>query len=77
MAGPDIPRVESAHMMIALHTTIHDSSVTLLSNSLSGNFMIYPIWISPHGLIDLTKLNGGTCIVLDGVFELLVKVSIV
>lgn len=64
-------------MVITLHATIHDGSITLLPNAFLGNLMVKPIWETPHGGIDFAKLHWGAGIVGDGVLELIVKVTVV
>ena len=64
-------------MMITFHTTIHNSGISLFPDSLLGDFMVYPVRVPPHAIIDLSKLNGSASIILNGVFELLVKISVI
>lgn len=64
-------------MVIALHSSIHDRGVTLLSDAFLGNLMIHPIRVTPHGIINLAKFHGRTGIVLDGRLERFVEIAVV
>lgn len=77
MLGIDLPRVESAHGVVALQSTIHDSSVALLRDALLGDLGINPFREAPHLGANLAKLNGSRGVILDGVLECLVEVAIV
>ena len=70
-------RVESAHGVVRFHSTIHDSCITLLRNTLLGDLWIYPVWETPHAGINLSKLNRGASIVGDCLLEVFVKVAVV
>ena len=63
--------------MIALHTTVHNGSIPLLPNSFSCRIDIDPIWIPPHSRIYLSKLDGSTCVIQDGLLKSRVEVSVV
>lgn len=63
--------------MVTLKTTVHDSGVSLLSNTLLCNLGINPVGVSPHLGANLSKLDGSGGVVADGVLEGLVEVSIV
>lgn len=71
------PRVESAHMVITLHSSIHDRSITLFSDTLFGNFMVHPVRVTPHGAIDLAKFHRGAGVVFDGFLEHIIKVAVI
>lgn len=71
------PRVESAHVVVAFHTTVHDSSVTLLADTLLGDLRVDPIGETPHAVIDFTKLDGCTGVVLHSCLEVFVEVAVV
>lgn len=73
----NLPGIESAHMMVTLHASVHDGGVTLFPNALFGDFMINPVGVTPHGLIDLAKLNGGAGVVLDRRLEGVIEITIV
>jgi hypothetical protein len=73
----DIPRVESAHVVITLHTTVHDSSITLFSDALLGHIVINPVGEAPHTGIDLAKLDVGADVLADFIFEGRVEVAVV
>jgi hypothetical protein len=77
VVGVHIPRVESAHMMIALHATVHDGLVTLLCNAFLRDCGVGPLWEAPVLCRYLTPLNGCTCVVQDSLFERLVEDSVV
>ena len=73
----DLPQVESAHVMIALQTTVHDGSISLLSYAFSCHVFVDPVRVSPHAGVDLAKLDRCTRDVCDGLFEGGVEVSVV
>jgi hypothetical protein len=73
----DIPRVESAHVVITLHTTVHNSSITLFSDALLGHIVINPVGEAPHTGIDLSKLDVGADVLADFIFEGRVEVAVV
>lgn len=75
--GPDSPRIESAHVVVTLHASVHDSSITLFSDAFLGHLFVGPLGITPHGVIDLSKFNGSTGVVLDGKLEGVVEVPVV
>lgn len=76
-AGTVLPRIESAHGVVALESTVHDSSVALLRDALLGDFGIDPLREAPHLGANLAELYGSRGVVLDGVLECLVEVAIV
>lgn len=63
--------------MVTLHTTVHDSCISLLCNALLGNLWVDPVWETPHAWVNLTKLHGATGVIRDGVLEGRVEVAIV
>jgi hypothetical protein len=63
--------------VITLHTTVHDSSVTLFPDTFLGDLVVNPVGETPHGVINLAKFHGSASVVLDGGPELLVEVAIV
>lgn len=71
------PGVESAHVVVTFHSSIHDRSITLFSDTLFGNFMVHPVRVTPHAIIDLAKFHGGAGVVLDGFLEHIIKVAVV
>lgn len=71
------PGIESTHVMVALHSSIHDGSISLLSDALPGNLVVNPLGVTPHGIVDLAELHGGACVVLDGLLEFVVEVTVV
>lgn len=73
----NIPRVKSAHGVIRLHATVHNSSITLLGNALLRDSWIYPVWETPHAGIDLSELNGSAGVIHDGLLEVVVEVAVV
>lgn len=64
-------------MMVALHSTIHDGSVSLLPDTFLGHLVVDPVRETPHAAFDLAELHGGAGVVLDGGHEVLVEVAIV
>lgn len=63
--------------MVTLHSTVHDSSISLLGDTLLCNLGVDPIWESPHLGVDGSKFHGATCIVLDRLLECRVELRIV
>jgi hypothetical protein len=72
-----IPRVETAHVMVAFHATIHDCRVSLFPNAFSGNILVHPVRVSPHGRVNLAKLYRRARIIGNGLLEGAVEVTIV
>ena len=64
-------------MVIAFHATVHDCLVTLLSYTFTCNVVIYPVWESPHGGVNLSELDWGARVIGNGLLELLSKVTII
>jgi len=64
-------------MVVALHATIHDSSVSLLSDPLSCCVDVDPIRISPHIWIYLPKLYWGARVIQYRLFKGYVEVAII
>jgi hypothetical protein len=77
LVGAHVPRVESAHMMIALHATVHDGLVTLLCDAFLRDCGVGPLREAPVLCRYLTPLNGCACVVQDSLFERLVEDSVV
>lgn len=75
--GPSIPRVEAAHEVVALQSTVHDGIVALLVDAFLGNLGVDPVGIPPHVRTNLTELDSGLGVVLDRLLERLVEVAIV
>lgn len=73
----DIPRVESAHGVVTFHATVHDSSITLLGDTLLGDLGVNPVRETPHVRANLAELDGSRSVVLDSVLEGVVEVAIV
>lgn len=73
----NLPRVESAHVVITLHATVHDSSITLLSDALLCDIDINPIWVTPHAGVNLSKLDCRASVVPDSLHECGVEISII
>ena len=73
----NIPRVKSAHGVVRLHATVHNSSISLLGDTLLRDSWIYPVWETPHAGIDLSEFNSSTGVVHDGLLEVVVEVAIV
>lgn len=49
----------------------------MLPDSFLCDLVVDPVRISPHTAINLSKLDWGTCVVGDGVFEILLEIAIV
>lgn len=73
----NIPRVESAHVVVAFHAAIHDGSIALKSDRLGSPFMIHIVREAPHALVNLSELHGSAGIVPDGVHEGLVEIAVI
>ena len=73
----NIPRIEPAHGVVALKTTVHDSSIALLGDTLFPHLWIKPVRVSPHVMIDFAKLHRAGRVVLDRVLEGRVELSII
>ena len=63
--------------MIALHTTVHNGSISLLSDTFPCSVNIDPVWIPPHTRIYLPKFDRSTCVVQNRLFERRVEISVV
>ena len=55
--------------MVALHTSVHDRSISLLADPLSSDIVIYPIWVAPTGRIYRSKFNRPASVVGNSLFE--------
>ena len=64
-------------MMIALHATIHDCAVTLLSDTLLNNRRIRPVWKTPVLWRDFAPLHCRLCVIADSLFEGRVEITVV
>lgn len=73
----DLPRVKSAHGVIALQTTVHDSGVSLLSDTFFGDLGVNPVGETPHVRTNLAELDGSRGVVLDSLLEGRVEVVVV
>lgn len=71
------PRVEATHEVVALHATIHDRSIALLSNTLLGNLLVNPVRETPSAWLDLAKLDSSRCIVSHSLLEGFVEFGVV
>ena len=72
-----IPRIESTHVMVALHATIHDSAIALLSDAFFYNRRVSPVWETPVLWRDLPPLDCGLCVIAHGLFECRVEVAVI
>ena len=63
--------------MIALHSTIHNCSIPLLSYPLACDLMVNPIRKPPHRTVYFPELHRSIGVVDDSIFKLLVEVSII
>lgn len=63
--------------MVALKSTIHDGSISLLRDTFLGDFGIDPVGITPHLGANLAKLNRSRGVITDRVLEGLVEIPIV
>lgn len=70
-------RVEATHVMVGLHASIHDGSITLLPDALFCDIHIGPIGIAPMLRTNLAKLDGSRGVVHHRLFERAVEFSIV
>jgi len=72
-----LPGVEAAHVMIALHATVHNSSITLFPNTLLGDLVVNPVGEAPHGVINLAKFHRSAGVVLHSGPEFIVEIAII
>ena len=73
----NLPRIKSAHVMITLHSTIHDCGIALLPDSFPCLVRIRPAWIAPHAWVYLTELYWRARVICDGFFEGGIEVSVI
>src|SRR4051812_9246728 len=73
MAQRSIPRVESAHGVVALQPTIHDSGVSLFGDALLGHLGVDPVGVAPHFGAYLAELNRSRRVVSYNILESLVE----
>jgi hypothetical protein len=74
----NIPRIESAHGVVTLHSTVHDGSISLLCNTLLGDLGVDPIWESPRSrLSNLSKFDWGARVVLNRLLKGRIEFAIV
>ena len=73
----DEPGIESTHVVVALHTTIHDSRISLLSYPFFCRFLVDPIRITPHIRINFAKFHRATSMVHHGFFKRHVELGVV
>lgn len=64
-------------MVIALHASVHDGGITLLSDALFRDVEIGPVRVSPHVGRNLAKLYGRAGVFQDLLLERRVEVTIV
>ena len=64
-------------MMIALHTAVHDGSISLLPDPFSCCINIDPVWIPPHSWIYFSELDRSASVIQDCLLERRVEVSVV
>lgn len=64
-------------MMVTLKPSIHDSCISLFSDSLCGNLMINPVGEPPHVRAYFAKFTGTTGIVGNRVPKGVIEVAIV
>lgn len=64
-------------MVITLHTTVHDGSITLFSDALLGHVVVNPVREAPHGGIDFAEFDIRADVLTDLVFEGRVEVAVV
>ena len=72
-----LPRVETAHVMIALHPTVHDSRVTLLLNAFFCDSRIHPVREPPLLWTDFPPFHLATCVIHYRLLECRIEVSVV
>jgi hypothetical protein len=64
-------------MVVTLHSSVHDSGITLLPDAFLGDLMVNPVGVAPHTVIDLAKFDRSTGVILHRVHKLLVEVTII
>lgn len=70
-------RVEAAHSVVTLESTVHDGGITLFGDAFLSNLVVDPIRVSPHLGANSTKLDSTRGVVADDIFECLIKLAIV
>lgn len=63
--------------MVTFKAAVHDGGVALLRDAFLGNLGVDPFRKPPHVRADLAKLDGGGCVILDGILEGLIEVAVV
>ncbi len=71
------PGVKSTHVVITLHTAVHDGRVALLGDALLGHAVVDPVGITPHAGVNLAKFDRRAGVLGDGLLEGRVEVAIV
>jgi hypothetical protein len=72
-----IPRVETTHVMVTGHTTVHNGCITLLRDGLLHFVHICPIGEAPVHRIDLTKLHLAAGIIPNSLLERLIELAVI
>ena len=72
-----LPRIETAHVVVALKTAVHDSIIALLSDAFLGDLGVDPVGQTPHLRANLTKLNRARSVVAYCFLERLVELAVV
>jgi hypothetical protein len=64
-------------MVVTLHTTVHDSRVSLFLDALLCDGRIHPVWESPHIRLNLAPLDFRAGVILYSLAESLIEIAIV
>lgn len=64
-------------MVVALHSTVHDSLVSLLPDTLFRSVDVHPVRETPHAWVDGAKLDWGTGVIRNNLFERRIEIAIV
>lgn len=73
----NLPRIEPAHLVVALQASVHHSSITLFGNAFCSNLGVDPIGEPPHIRSNLSKLHLARSMVSNGLFEVVVEIAII
>lgn len=63
--------------MVTLEATIHDSRITLFSNTFLSNLVVDPVRVSPHLGANSTKLDSTRGVVADDILERLIELAVI
>ena len=64
-------------MVVALHASVHDDFIALLSNSFPGHVDIDPVGVAPHAWIYLSELHRGARVIHYRISKIGVEISVI